>query len=336
MKVVSLFCGAGGLDLGFIEAGSEILWANDIEPDCARTYRHNCGKEVVVKDVKDVKGEEVPNSDIIIGGFPCLGFTIARGKARTVLDEKNFLYLEFLRIVTCKKPSYFLIENVPGMAKGMEFEKLFGKILKDFSDAGYEVDHKQLDAVEYGVPQFRKRIFILGTRKGVIKRIAYPEPTHSRTPSHSLSGQPLMSWVRIKEAIGDLPEPSTDTSIPNHYGTRHKVKINNYMGNRPLEWNSPSPTITGRGSRTGGPVIHPHPNLHRRLTVRECARLQSFPDTFVFFGSPSSQYAQVGNAVPPLLAFRVAQKIMKCVGEKPRTFDPKQWLLPWSRKVPET
>ena len=143
-----------------------------------------------------------------------------------------------------------------------------------------------------------------------------------------------MPWITLKEAIGDLPEEYNE-NIPNHVGTKHRVKINGYLGNRILEWDKPSPTITGRGSRTGGPVIHPHPNLKRRLSVRECARTQTFPDDFIFYGSVSSQYAQVGNAVPPLLAFRLGQQMMRALNEEPRRFNRREWKLPWVQKIPE-
>lgn len=335
MKIVSLFSGAGGLDFGFKLAGAKIIWANDIDADSVKTYKHNVGKNVTKGDIKKIEPKDIPDGEVVIGGFPCLGFTIARGKARKVDDEVNFLYLDFLRIVKAKSPDHFLIENVPGMVRGEQFRRLFRKMIKEFEGAGYKIKYKVLNAADFGVPQVRKRIIILGTREDLSVKLFYPQPTHSKIPQVNLDGTRLLPWITIKEAISDLPEPNgRGINIFNHQGTKHKVKINNYMGNRPLQWNKPSPTIMGRGSRTGGPVIHPHPNMHRRLTVRECARLQSFPDDFKFFGSTSSQYAQVGNAVPPLFAFRVAQAFLKAVGENPNPFNPKEWEIPWAEKIP--
>lgn len=336
MKVVSLFSGPGGLDLGFKLAGAEIIWANDIDRDAVRTYRHNVG-HAVCGDVRKIDASEVPGGDIVIGGFPCLGFTIARGKRRRVTDEENFLYLEFLRIVKARRPDFFLIENVPGMVSGRRFRELFEQMVRRFERVGYRVKHDILNAADYGVPQVRRRVIILGAREGAAE-LSFPEPTHSRVPRVTLDGRRLPRWVTIREAISDLPEPGDPSAknVLNHHGTRHKVKINNYLGNRPLQWDRPSPTIMGRGSRTGGPVIHPHPNRHRRLTVRECARLQSFPDDFEFFGCKSSQYAQVGNAVPPLFAFRLAQAVLESAGEKPRRFNPEEWKIPWAHRIPRT
>ena len=170
-------------------------------------------------------------------------------------------------------------------------------IMKDFKDIGYKAQYKVLNAADYGVPQKRLRVIILGTREDIKNRFYHPKPTHEN------------KWLTVRSAISDLPEPSESCKIPNHHGTNHKVRINGFIGNRKTAWDKPAPTIVGRGGGTGGPVIMPHPNLHRRLTVRECARLQSFPDDFIFIGSKSSQYRQIGNAVPWLLAYNVAKMI---------------------------
>lgn len=340
MKVVSLFSGAGGLDYGFQKAGWNIVYANDIEEDFCRTYENNVGDEIENKNVKDVKKENLPDSKAIIGGFPCLGFTIATGKKRDVEKEKNYLYKEFKKTVKAKKPDIFLMENVPGINKGEDFKKVFKKMLGEFRDEGYAVKHEKLNSANFGVPQKRKRIFILGAKSGTDlegKVESFFENHISRTHApermKDLNGKVRKGWVTIREAIGDLPEPETG-DIPNHYGTQHKVKLNGYQGNRPLEWDKPSPTITGRGSLSGGPVIHPHPDLERRLTVRECARLQSFPDDFEFEGSMTSNYAQIGNAVPPLLSFRIGQSLLRFAGGKPSDFDSSEWELPWTSKIP--
>lgn len=338
MRVVSLFSAPGGLDLGFKRAGFKIVWANDIDEDAAVTYKHNLRENIVQGDIRKVDPKDIPDGDIIIGGFPCLGFTIARGKYRRPDDVHNFLYLEFIRILKAKQTDFFLIENVPGMVKGELFRQLFAKMISDFESAGYRVKYRELNAADYGVPQVRRRIIIVGVRRDLDVDLQYPEPTHAERERVTLEGKRLYRWITLREAIGDLPrEPcvsDSDCPVPNHYGTRHKIKINNYLGNRPLSWDRPAPTILGRGSRTGGPVIHPHPDLHRRLTVRECARIQSFPDDFVFFGSPSAQYAQVGNAVPPLMAFRIAQTILKSLGKPFPRFDPSGWKLPWVSRIP--
>ena len=272
MKIISLFSGAGGLDLGFVKAGGNIIWANDYDKDAVKTYMQNIGEHIILGDIRNISENDVPNGDAVIGGFPCLGFTVARGKVRKVDDPHNFLYLEFLRITKKVMPKYFLIENVPGMTAGEEFKKFFQKMIDDFTEAGYTVKYKILNAADYGVPQIRRRVIIVGARKDEEYRFTFPEPSYSKFPEVTLGGKRLEKWITLKEAIGDLPE-SYDSKIPNHVGTAHKVKINGYVGNRPLSWDAPSPTIMGRGSKTGGPVIPPHPSLKRRLSVRETARI---------------------------------------------------------------
>jgi DNA (cytosine-5)-methyltransferase 1 len=314
MKVVSLFCGAGGMDYGFLKANHEIIWANDFDKDSVNTYKKNICKEfdlpeehVVLEDIKKICSSEIPECDVVIGGFPCQGFSVAN-PYRHVEDSRNILYLELLRIIKDNKPKYFVAENVPGIlniGKG----KVIKMIMKDFKDAGYKAHYKILNAADFGVPQKRRRVIILGTRDDVEPTIVHPKPTYSPKPKTTIEGRTLKRWLTVREAISDLPEPDTGKDIPNHYGTKHKVKVNGFIGNRATKWDDPSPTIVGRGGGTGGPVIIPHPNLHRRMTVRETARLQSFPDTFIFEGSTSSQYRQIGNAVPWLMAYHIAKMI---------------------------
>ena len=324
MKVISLFSGCGGIDLGFIKAGAKIIWANDIDSDAVKTYKKNIGEHIICKDIYKVKVNEIPNdADLIVGGFPCLGFTVAKGKNRNINDSINFLYKEYIRILKAKMTKYFLIENVPGMKSGKEFNNFFENMIKEFEEVGYRVKYKTLLASDYGVPQNRKRIIIIGTRNDINVEPNFPTPTHSKD-----NNLILKPYVTLKDAISDLPE-DYDDNIPNHTGSKHKVKINGYIGNRQLDWNKPSPTITGRGSRSGGAVIHPHPNNKRRLSVRECARLQSFPDDFTFSGSNSAAFAHIGNAVPPILSFHLAKEFIRIVDNKDIDLNENDWNLPW-------
>jgi DNA (cytosine-5)-methyltransferase 1 len=334
MKVISLFSGAGGLDLGLSKAGAKIIWANDIDSDSVKSYEDNIGKHIVLGDIREINVEEIPDGDVVVGGYPCLGFTVARGKSRDVCDEHNFLYLEYLRVVKKVMPKMFLIENVPGIRRGISFKDFFEKMLEDFAAAGYNLKHTIFRAANFGVPQNRDRVIIIGTRKDIEDNFNWPTETHAKESIVSLDGTKTRPWITLKDAISDLPE-NYDDNVSNHSGTKHKVKINGYVGNRQLDWNKPSPTIMGRGSKGGGPVIHPHPNLKRRLSVRECARIQSFPDDFIFVGSNSSQYAQVGNAVAPLFGFRLCQQLMLALKYKPNKFKKSEWELPWNSKIPE-
>ncbi|PWW27210.1 DNA cytosine methyltransferase [Chryseobacterium sp. AG844] len=300
MRVVSLFAGCGGLDLGLVQSGHDIVLATDIDKDCKLTYDKNFDHPLLLKDVKELRGDELPEYDILTGGFPCQGFSVAN-LYRNVLDERNELYLEIVRLLEETRPRFFLAENVPGilsLGKG----EVVQQIIREFSEIGinegwhgYEVKIFKLNAADYGVPQGRKRVIFLGVSKEYnddlrrqIFEVFPPKPTH--TPE---------SYLTLKKAIGNLPEPNTKKAerILNHYGTKHRVKINGYMGNRALSWDKPSPTIVGRGGGTGGPVIAVHPNLKRRFTVRETARIQSFPDNFEFCGATTSQFRQIGNAV---------------------------------------
>ncbi|MBU3896898.1 MAG: DNA cytosine methyltransferase [Nanoarchaeota archaeon] len=315
MKIISLFCGAGGMDLGFVKAGHIIVWSNDNDSDSCKTYEKYFKHRPICTNIEKIPSLEIPNADIVIGGFPCQGFSIANPYRHTE-DKRNKLYLELLRIIRDKEPKYFVAENVVGLCSAGGYEtskdraKKTGKvlkiILKELENAisiGYTVNFKILNSADYGVPQARRRIIILGTRNDIEPKIIHPNPTHSKDGKDNL---PL--WKTVKDGLKGIPE-KTDGDIPNHHGTEHQVKINGHIGNRATKWNEPSPTIVGRGGGTGGPVIIPHPNLKRRMTVREVARLQNFPDDFIFEGSISSQYRQIGNAVPWPLAYNIAKMI---------------------------
>jgi DNA (cytosine-5)-methyltransferase 1 len=391
-KVVSLFSGCGGLDLGFINAGFEIIWANDFLPDAVETYKKNIGNHIVLGDITKIPSNKIPNNfDILLGGFPCQGFSIAN-KKRSMDDERNFLYREMLRILKDKKPPFFLAENVKGLLS-MENGEIIKMIVKDFEKLGYEVDYKVINTADYGIPQQRERVLIMGNRIGV-KNI-FPEPTHSKEIDRKQ--KKLLPWKTVKEAIEDLadlwisynPQQIGKKYIYNHiartnvqdkfWGRKYKInqheicdylkywrdkskmttkKVDEYFGYKytaghwfrkdnnsgsipnpddwwklkkllkfdnkydkkvtELElknikfeqslrinnWDQPSDTITATG-----PEIHP--NKKRRMSVRECAIIQTFPDNFIFTGSLGNMYKQIGNAVPVLMAEKVAGVIKK-------------------------
>ncbi len=306
MKVVSLFSGAGGLDLGFINAGHKIIWANDNFPDAVKTYRTNIGSHIICEDISKIPSDQIPEHDILIGGFPCQGFSVANSK-RGEQDERNKLYLEFLRILLDKQPKYFVAENVKGilsLSKGA----IFKMIISDFENAGYIVKHEVLNAANYGVPQKRERVIILGVRTDVNFNLRHPEPTHHENPSLFNDKK---RWVSIGEALRDIPEPEDKHLLINHTYSKFKLKFNGYLGNRAIDPTKPAPTVTARGDEKGGVVVLHHPNNHRRMSVRELALTQSFPIDYIFEGNNSSAYRQIGNAVPPLLAYAVASMFPK-------------------------
>ncbi|USK86153.1 DNA cytosine methyltransferase [Peribacillus asahii] len=307
MKVISLFSGAGGMDLGFKQAGHEIVWANDLYEDAVETYRKNIGDHIVLKDLKEVQTSEIPDADIVIGGFPCQGFSVANMN-RSVDDERNTLYLEMLRVIKDKQPKFFVAENVKGilsLGKG----SVIKMICEDFEKAGYKVKYKLLNAADYGVPQTRQRVFIVGVRNDINFNYEYPNPSHQEESEYDLFNlDALPQWVTIGEALADIPEPEENHNLKNHVYSKYRLKFNGYIGHRATNPNKPSPTITARGDHKGGAVINHHPNNHRRLSVREVAIIQSFPLDYEFIGSTTSCYRQIGNAVPPLLAWHVAKE----------------------------
>ena len=301
MKVVSLFSGAGGLDLGFIQAGHNIVWANDVYDDAVATYKTNIGNHIIQSDIHCIDSTEIPDCDLIIGGFPCQGFSVANIK-RHSQDTRNSLYKELLRVIKDKKPSYFLAENVKGILS-LDKGSVFSMILKDFSAAGYNVKYKVLNSANFGVPQKRERVIIVGVRKDIPYNFEYPEETHSEKGDDG-----KLRWISVSEALKPFPDPDTLNNIPNHVYSKYKLNFNGYMGHRPLDPNKPAPTVTARGDNKGGVVILPHPNNQRRMTCRELATIQSFPHDYYFCGNSSSIYRQIGNAVPVKMAYAIAKQ----------------------------
>lgn len=301
MKVVSLFSGAGGLDLGFTQAGHQVIWANDLFEDAVNSYRLNQGDHIVLQNIYDISSETIPDADIVIGGFPCQGFSVAN-TGRHEDDERNKLYLEMIRVLRDKKPRYFLAENVKGilsLGKGQVFQNILG----DFRSLGYDVQYRLMNAADYGVPQKRFRVIIIGVRSDLHQQYVYPEPTHAEHPTMF-----CRQWVSVAEAFADIPDPDTPNNLPNHVYSRYKLNFNGYLGHRPIDSDAPAPTVTARGDDRGGVVILPHPNGKRRMTCRELATIQSFPLDYKFVGGISSVCRQIGNAVPPKLACAVAEQ----------------------------
>lgn len=292
MRVLSLFSGAGGLDLGLIQAGHTIVWANDFDKDAVATYRRNIGGEIVLGDISDIPTSKMPHADVVVGGFPCQGFSQAN-RLRFEEDERNRLYLEFLRVVKEIRPVSFLAENVRGilsLANGTAIKK----IEADFAACGYAVQKRLFNVADFGVPQLRQRVILVGTRLDWTgPKFEYPNPTHS---SKGEAG--LKPWITIAEALQDIPEPEMSSGLPNHVYSKYKVTNRNFTGHRWTNPDRPSPTILARGNGKGGVCAIAHPNNHRRMSVREQARIQTFPLSFEFEGRMNSCYRQVGNAVP--------------------------------------
>ncbi len=278
------------MDLGLIQAGHHVIWANDIDENAVATYRRNIGNHIICADIKNIKINDIPNSDVIVGGFPCQGFSLANLR-RNVADERNQLYLFFKGIVEAKQPRYFIAENVKGILS-LEKGQVIKQIVKDFSDAGYLVEVHKVNMADYGVPQHRERVIIIGQRRNIAERMlfVFPEKTHFK------DREPY--WVSIREAIENLPEAGLDNGDPNNVYSNYKVVVRNFTAHRQTDPDKPSPTILARGNGKGGVCAIPHYNGARRLSVRESATIQTFPQDFIFEGKLGSCYRQIGNAVP--------------------------------------
>jgi DNA (cytosine-5)-methyltransferase 1 len=330
LKILSLFSGAGGLDLGFRNAGFDICYSVENDKSTFQTYKYNFPRTKHLEDSIVNIGKEHINEKIdgIIGGPPCQSWSEA-GAQRGIDDPRGKLFYEYVRIIDIFKPKFFLAENVQGLLF-TKHSKSFNNIIKKFSNLNYKVNFQLLDAVNFDVPQNRKRVFIIGIRKDIKKDFKFP------------AGNILKKNLTLKETIWDLRNAisSKNNNISN--GQLPKRKTNNiknnefmtgafssiYMSrNRVRSWNEPSYTIQAGGRHA---PIHPdapkmikigkdkmkfdqkNKNKYRRLSVRECARIQTFPDDFIFFYEKISDgYKMVGNAVPVKLAEIIAKEIKK-------------------------
>lgn len=322
MKLVSLFSGAGGLDLGFEKAGFDIIWANEFDPSIWETYMYNFPKTKLEKNsITEINASDIPDSDGIIGGPPCQSWSEA-GAGRGINDGRGQLFYEYIRILKDKKPKFFLAENVSGMLLP-KHKSAFSNIIDQFQKVGYNTSWKLLNAHDFGIPQERKRVIIVGYKANLGKIFTFPSP--------------LANKLVLKDAIYDLgpAKPAKEKNksngesltIPNHEYMNGGFSSIYLSRNRVRSWNEPSFTIQAGGRHA---PIHPQApkmelierdkrifvsgkeHLYRRLSVRECARIQTFPDDFIFkYNDIADGYKMIGNAVPVNLAYYLAKKIQE-------------------------
>ena len=302
MKFIDLFAGCGGMSKGFELAGMEGIGFVEFWQPAIDTHLKNCGGILIGKDITQIKDEEVKSIgevDIIIGEPPCQGFSLA-GRRRTY-DPRNRLFEEFVRFVRILKPKYFVMENVPGIGsmKNINGGFVIKEIFDIFRELGYNVDCKVLNSENYGVPESRRRAIFLGNRIGV--KNEYPEFVQTKVFLKEVLDLP---YEELPEKQHVYEKVATDKGYKfsfvkpgQNYGTYR-------ASNRRLKMDSFSYTIT-----KGGRYIHPV--FHRLLSVREEARIQSFPEEFVFTGSKDNMYAQIRNAMPVKMARAIAEKIME-------------------------
>lgn len=310
-SVVSFFAGCGGLDLGFmggikykdehlLSQPFTIVSAYDSDEKCVTTYKLNIGNHVEIKDLEHVNPREIPKADVLIGGFPCQDFSIC-GPRVGLVSKRGRLYRALVKYMRYHKPTIVVAENVPHLAR-MRQGLVLDVIIKDMEDAGYRFEQWSLFGPDYGIPQNRTRLFFIGVRQDIEGMPTKPERTH-------VGNHRSIDW-----AIGDL-ETIDGEQIPNHnqYFKATRAKNGGGQGDETCIAGQPSYTIRANSHSR----IQFHYSLSRRLTVRECARLQTFPDTFIFPFSTTMNMKQIGNAVPPLLAYHVSDSIAKFLDKLP-------------------
>lgn len=362
MNVIDLFAGCGGLSLGFMQAGYSVIKAVEFEPSIANTYKQNHPEvDVIVDDIKNVDHTGVFNkgdADIIIGGPPCQGFSMAGARIRRgfIDDPRNYLFKHYFNVVKAVKPKAFVMENVKGMLT-MQGGEIFREITRLFSDSEmldgqpYHIYHRVIKASDFGVPQKRERLIIVGT---LMENIDFERIWDYTRSQIQVDIPDYFDMVTVRDAIGNLGPTSADgvienptpdsayekylssdaDKITNHIKTRHSTvavermhrvgngenytsldeKINSVHSGAygRLCWDEQAPTITTRfDTPAGGRFIHPDED--RTLTPREAARIQSFPDNFVFYGNKTSICKQIGNAVPPKVSYFLARYLQNII-----------------------
>jgi modification methylase fnuDI len=324
MKLISLFSGAGGLDLGFEKAGFDIVVANEFDKTIWETYEKNHKGKLLKKSIKELSPEELPNNITgIIGGPPCQSWSLG-GTSKGIKDPRGKLFFQYIRIIKEKQPLFFLAENVKGMLSKKHKEAV-NQILKNFSEIGYNVKIYSTNASNYGIAQDRERIFYIGFRKDLNVPFTFPMEKSTK--------------VNLKDKIYDLKDKLVQPLGKNKHNpdcivANHEYFIDNFSPifmsrNRVRNWDERAFTVQASGRQC---QLHPQaPKMqkigkdkfkfvdgketqYRRLTIRECARLQEFPDDFIFYYKDLNVgYKMVGNAVPVKLAYEIALEIKKAL-----------------------
>jgi len=332
INTVGLFSGGGGLDLGFSASGYNVIYSSDIDSFSCQTIQSNQGKKPFLKlhtvecaDIKDLTGEGILSKtgeqvDFVIGGPPCQSFSVF-GKRKGLDDPRGNLIFEYTRLIKELNPRGFLFENVAGL-KTIHGGELYSSLLETLSLNGkYAVTAHEYEVADFGIPQFRRRVFFIGSRDG--HQIPQMEPTHTNPKSLFNAHSPFRT---VGEVLSDMPEPITDWKqepiLNGHVGRKHSQRIidrykslihgerDHHTRINKLHPERPSYTIIV-GSDKGGGKGHVHPYQSREVTPRESARIQTFPDWWEFYGTGRHIIRQVGNAVPPLFGALLAQHIKK-------------------------
>lgn len=320
LKVASLFCGCGGTDIGILGGfdflgkhyasnNTEIVYANDIEKSACDIFEANFGLKPDNRDIRAVKSDEIPEFDILTGGFPCQSFSIVaqNPKRLGIKDDKGKLFFEMCRILRDRQPRCFIAENVKGILTANKHEA-FPLIIKEFEESGYDVKYTILRAVEFGVPQKRERVIIVGFRKDLKGQFSFPEAVLSSEDE----------YIPLSKCIDhDVPEKYFFSEKAVEGMMRNRASMNK---GRAQDTTKPCNTVGAHLAKVSlnstDPVLF-EDGRYRRFTPREVARIQSFPETFILYGSDGDQYRALGNAIPPVMFWYVANAVSECLfGEK--------------------
>lgn len=313
-KVVSLFSGCGGADLGIIgdfefngkkyDANPfELEYAIDIDQKALNTHKlnFNC-KDVFCGDICDIESSEIPDHDVLVGGFPCQSFSTVN-PTKDPFDDRANLYKQMVRIAKDKQPKVFIAENVKGLLT-LHKGQIISKIIKAFEEAGYTVKKQLIRCADYGVPQKRERVIIVGIRNDIKMEYEYPEAPNAD------------NWVPLSVAVPKLAIEEKKYYFSERAVQGMKNAKNNMKRGLAQSLDEPSLTVTSHlakvslNSRDPVLLVDPEKELYRRFTPREAARIQSFPDTFQFAGSETDAYRQIGNAIPPVMFWYIARSVL--------------------------
>lgn len=314
LKVASLFCGCGGTDVGLLGGfdflgkyynsnSMEIVYANDIDDNACKIFKENFGITPDNRDIRAVKTEEIPEFDILTGGFPCQSFSIVaqNPKRLGVKDERGKLFFEMCRILRERQPKCFIAENVKGILTANK-RSAFPLILKEFEESGYEVQYQILNSADYGVPQKRERVIIVGFRKDLNITFSFPEAEIDDETK----------YIPLKTVIEKRVDEKYFFSERAVVGMMKKRESMNK--GRAQDINKPCNTVGAHLAKVSlnstDPVLM-EGERYRRFTPREVARIQSFPDDFELVGSEAAQYRALGNAIPPVMFWYVAKAVSK-------------------------
>lgn len=335
-KIISLFSGCGGLDYGFVSAGYELVFANDINPAVKETYEYNLKHSINIADIRSIDKASVPSGDVIVAGIPCQPFSTA-GLRQSMNSEDGTLFLEVIDVIKHQRvlPKVVIFENVRGFLSSRDEE---GKLLTErftceMGDIGYDVKYELLNAADYGVPSNRHRVFIICTLKAIKCNYFFPLKnlmTRPVTVGEVLSlplppDEPVEIWglpPSSQQVVGFIKEGGSWKDIPDEYlSERHrKIRENIKLYRSPNFYRrfarcEVMGTITATSSPENSGILHPLED--RRYSVREIARFQSYPDSFKFLGkSIQNKYKMIGNSVPPLLAKKIAESIKAQIFKK--------------------